>query len=73
MRKVEVKEFFGKLKQHCEEMANKEKEPCHKCRFNDFCYTAPVDQTDGLLERALENLEKVRPEKELQQDKIPYR
>ncbi len=65
---MEVKEFFDKLKQHCTHMdktyfqAPFYYEACVRCCYREFCFTPPVSLSDGLLDQALKNLEKVQLE-----------
>lgn len=47
MRKVEVKEFFAKLKQHCEKNGI-----CEQCCLRIFCHLAPKAINEQIIDDA---------------------
>ena len=56
-----LKEFYGKLKQHCaQELKKNGKCTYEQCCFEKLCYTPPVSLTNNVVVRSLLNLEQVQ-------------
>lgn len=55
---MEVKEFYQKLKKHCQQQSKGKGENCRQCCFRAFCFTPPISLSESLFDQTLNLLEK---------------
>lgn len=55
---MDIKEFYKKLKQHCEQQSGGNGENCKQCCFRGFCYTPPINLSEICVEQTLNLLER---------------
>lgn len=54
--KMEVIEFYRRLRKHCTQQTNGNGENCQQCKFRMFCYTPPINLSDVVINQMAEDL-----------------
>ncbi len=57
---MNIKEFYQKLKKHCQQQSKGNGENCKQCCFRKFCFTPPISLSDDFVAQIQENLEELQ-------------